>query len=282
MCGQGKNEGDYYIGKILPNAGFVERETPHGKKHFSVSGGAVAKGTVRGKCGMGVQNGTARRATTVSDCRPFYWNCTPRPEAKTPHPSRLTPIHLPLSGEALRGATRFVLYRSKGGDVFRQLTFLLPLHALSCNRDTSSVSLPLDTFPSKGKACKCDAFGVQAPLRGRLANVNAFRLFSVLLHYRFFDTMENYRSKRFPLGRERLAVPPSSAAHSFARAPLRLSLAAPCPVLTTAHCPLLHCARRVACPSPPRVPLRPSSAAPLVRPRAASLIPRRPASRSDH
>ena len=50
--------------------------------------------------------------------------------------------------------------------------------------------------------------------------------------------MENYRSKRFPLGRERLVVPPSSAAHAFARAPLRLFLAAPRPALTTDHEPL--------------------------------------------
>ena len=167
LCGQGKNEGDYYSRKILPNAGFVERETSHGKKRFFVSGGAAAKGTVRGKCGVGVQNETARRATTVSDCRPFYWNCTPRPEAKTPHPSRCrsTPSRLncPLRGrsgyrslseEGLRGSDAFRSLSRQRQRVFRQLTFLLPLHALSCNRDTSSVSLTLDTFPSKGKACK--------------------------------------------------------------------------------------------------------------------------------
>ena len=44
------------------------------------------------------------KAACFSDCRPFYWNCTPRPEAKTPHPSRCrsTPSRLncPLRGRS--------------------------------------------------------------------------------------------------------------------------------------------------------------------------------------
>ena len=46
------------------------------------------------------------KGSVFSDCRPFYWNCTPRPKAGTPHPSCLTAICLPLQREGLAGALR--------------------------------------------------------------------------------------------------------------------------------------------------------------------------------
>ena len=55
--------------------------------------------------------------------------------------------------EGLRGAIRFVLCLGKDGVFFRPPIFLLKPHSLSRSKDTTSVSLTLDTFPSQGKAC---------------------------------------------------------------------------------------------------------------------------------
>lgn len=99
-----------------------------------------------------------------------------------------------------------ILCPGKDSVFFRPPTFLLELHSPSRSKDTSSVSLTLDTFTPESRALwvlsPSGTLGVQAPLRGRLAG--------------------------------------SAAPHrAFARAPLRLSLAAPHPVPTTDHEPLL-------------------------------------------
>ena len=83
--------------------------------------------------------------------------------------------------EGLRGAIRFVLCPGKGSVFFRPPIFLLELHSLSRNKDTSSVSLTLDTFTPESRALRVlspsGTLGVQAPLRGRLAKCDALRLF---------------------------------------------------------------------------------------------------------
>ena len=83
--------------------------------------------------------------------------------------------------EGLRGAIRFVLCPGKGSVFFRLPTFLLELHSPSRSKDTSSVSLTLDTFTPESRALwvlsPSGTLGVQAPLRGRLAKCDALRLF---------------------------------------------------------------------------------------------------------
>ena len=103
---------------------------------------------------------------------------------------------------------------AKSGGVFRQPIFLLLLHSLFRSRDTSSVSLTLDTFTPESRALgvlrPSDALGVQAPPRGRLAKCDTLRFFLRCCIIVFFAAMENYRSKRLPLGRP--AKPLRSAA----------------------------------------------------------------------
>ena len=161
LCGQGKKEGDYYIG------GFCRtRVSSNGEPR-------TEKALLR-----------VGRRGCERDC----------------------------AGEVRRG--RAERNRAEGNDGFRLPTILLELHSPSRNKDTSSVSLTLDTFTPE--LSPSGTLGVQVPLRGRLAKCDA----------------------------------------------LRLSLAAPRPVLPTAHCPLLTAHYFTA--------------------RAASPVRRRPASRSDH
>ena len=104
------------------------------------------------------------------------------------------------------GSTEFC--RSKKRRRFPTAIFLLLLHALFRSRDTSSVSLTLDTFTPELRPS--DALGVQAPPKGRLAKCDTLRFFLRCCITVFFAAMENYRSKRLPLGRP--AKPLRSAA----------------------------------------------------------------------
>ena len=242
----------------MPNAGFVERETPHGKSASPCRETRLRKGLCGGNKGKR-QNETVQR---YSPCRrlpvgfaevkssDFHrrerlrprWEGlrgairfdslsrqrqrvfptadlfigTALPVSKQRHLIRLADArHLPLSGEGLRGAIRFVLCPGKGSVFFRLPTFLLHLHSLSRSKDTSSVSAYAD--PPSCLNCPLRGRSGYRPLSGEgLQNVMRFAYSS---------------PPRIPLR-------PLPTAHSFARVPLRLFLAAPRPVLTTDHEPL--------------------------------------------
>ena len=78
-----------------------------------------------------------------------------------------------------------ILCPGKDSVFFRLPTFLLELHSPSRSKDTSSVSLTLDTFTPESRALwvlsPSGTLGVQAPLRGRLAKCDALRLFLAAL-----------------------------------------------------------------------------------------------------
>ena len=78
-----------------------------------------------------------------------------------------------------------ILCPGKDSVFFRPPIFLLELHSPSRSKDTSSVSLTLDTFTPESRALwvlsPSGTLGVQAPLRGRLAKCDALRLFLAAL-----------------------------------------------------------------------------------------------------
>ena len=96
------------------------------------------------------------------------------------------------------GSTEFC--RSKKRRRFPTAIFLLPLHSLFRSRDTSSVSLTLDTFTPELRPS--DALGVQAPPRGRLTRSVAFCFFSshVTTVPSFGCSKQNPCSERLPPG----------------------------------------------------------------------------------
>ena len=122
---------------------------------------------------MGVQNGTVQR---YSPCRRLPVGFAEVKSSDFHRRERLRP-----RWEGLRGAIRFVLCLGKGSVFFRPPIFLLELHPPSRSKDTSSVSLTLDTFTPESRALwvlsPSGTLGVQAPLRGRLAKCDALRLF---------------------------------------------------------------------------------------------------------
>ena len=160
-----------------------------------------------------------------------------------------------------------ILCPGKDSVFFRPPIFLLELHSPSRSKDTSSVSLTLDTFSSQRKACGERYVSILCPGKDSVF----FRPPIFLLELHSLSRNKDTSSVSLtldtftPESRALWVLSPSGTLG--VQAPLRGRLAK-CDAL------LLFLAARV--------PLRPPPAAPRVRPRAASLIPRRPASRSDH
>ena len=161
------------------------------------------------------------------------------------------------AGEVRRGRAEH--NRAEGNDGFRLRTSLLKLHSLSRSRDTASV-LPYGNLssPPKGKlagsAAPHRAFArapfrlfLAAPrpapptahrprVRSRAASLIPRRPASRSAHR---PPYARSPARRFAYpSPPRVPLRPLPTAHAFARAPFRLFLAAPRPVLTTDHEPL--------------------------------------------